>query len=160
LKLIRVEYKEHTMNTCLFCNIQQGMTPLTGGPIFEDELVFAQHAHFDDGPTYLGNLVVETRRHTPDFADLTPDEAQAVGLLISRLSHALKICTGAEKVYVEFYGEVTPHLHVFLTPRYPGTPAEYLRWNVENWPDAPRGGEDEITCLCRRLRAALADTSG
>ena len=148
------------MNACIFCDIQQGRTPLTGGPIYEDDLVFAQHAHFDDGPNYLGSLVIETRRHTPDFADLTPTEAQATGLLIARLSHALKVCTGAEKVYVEFYGEVTPHLHVFLTARYPGTPAEYLRWNVENWPDAPRGGVEEITALCQRLRAALEDISG
>jgi diadenosine tetraphosphate (Ap4A) HIT family hydrolase len=60
-----------------------------GGPIYEDELVYAHHAHFDDGPIYLGNLVVETKRHTLDYADLTRAEAQAIGLLIARLSCAL-----------------------------------------------------------------------
>ncbi|PWT73183.1 MAG: hypothetical protein C5B60_08565 [Chloroflexi bacterium] len=50
--------------------------------------------------------------------------------------------------------------HIFLTARYPGTPPEYLRWNVENWPGAPRGGAAEITCLCKRLRTALAETAG
>jgi len=145
------------MKNCLFCDIQRGLRPPAGGPIYEDEFVYAHHADFDDGPAYLGRLAVETKRHTPDFADLTPDEAQAVGLLISRLSHTLKVCTGAEKVYVEFYAEVTPHLHTFLTARYPGTPAEYLRWNVGNWPSAPRGGVDEITALCQRLRSTLAN---
>jgi diadenosine tetraphosphate (Ap4A) HIT family hydrolase len=159
------------MTDCLFCNIQQRVTPPAGGPIYEDELVYAHHSRFDDelvyahhsrfddGPVYLGNLVIETKRHTPDFADLTPDEAQAIGLLIARLSRALKACTGAEKVYVEFYAEVTPHLHTFLTARYPGTPAKYLRWNVKDWPDAPRGGVQDIAALCERLRAALAQTS-
>ncbi|HEY7358493.1 MAG TPA: hypothetical protein VH590_18555 [Ktedonobacterales bacterium] len=145
------------MQTCLFCDIQQGATPPAGGPIYEDELVYAHHSHFDAGPAYLGSLALETKRHTPDFADLTPAEAQALGLLIARLSRALKACTGAEKVYVEFYAEVTPHLHVFLTARYPNTPAEYLRWNVENWPGAPRGDEQDIAALCQRLRAELAN---
>ena len=144
------------MSECLFCNIQQGRLPLAGGPIYEDNLVFAHHADFDEGSTYLGQLAVETRRHVPDFAGLTTDEAAAIGLVIARLSRALKISTGAEKVYVEFYAEVTPHLHVFLTARYPGTPAEYLRWRVKEWPDAPKGGADAVAALCRRLRATLA----
>ena len=144
------------MDQCLFCEIQRGVTPPAGGPIYEDDLVYAHHAHFDEGPAYLGQLVVETKRHTPDFADLTTAEAQAIGLLMTRLSRALKACTGAEKVYVEFYGEATPHLHVFLTARYPNTPAEYLRWNVEDWPDAPRGDVPAIEALCQRLREGLA----
>jgi histidine triad (HIT) family protein len=147
------------VSECLFCNIQEGRVPLAGGPIYEDTLVFAHHADFDEGRAYLGQLAVETRRHVPDFAGLTADEAAAVGLLIARLSHALKICSGAEKVYVEFYAEVTPHLHVFLTARYPGTPAEYLRWRVKEWPDAPRGGVDAVAALCRQLRATLAEIS-
>ncbi|HEX8032388.1 MAG TPA: hypothetical protein VF510_00995 [Ktedonobacterales bacterium] len=146
------------MKECLFCNIQQGVTPPIDGPIYEDDLVYAHHAHFGEGPYYLGRIAVETKRHVSDFADLTPAEAQAMGLLIARLSHGLKVCTGAEKVYMEFYGEVTPHVHGFLTARYPGTPTEYLRWNVENWPGAPRGGADDIASLCQRLRSMLADT--
>lgn len=144
------------MEECLFCAIQRGKAPPIGGPVYEDELVYAHHFEDGDGPSYLGHLLVETRRHIPGFADLTPAEAQAVGLLIARLSHALKASTGAEKVYAVFYGEVTPHLHVHLTARYRETPAEYLRWNIEDWPDAPRGGADEVAALCHRLRRALA----
>jgi len=144
------------MDRCLFCNIQRGAIPTVGGPIYEDDLVYAHHAHFDEGPAYLGHLMLETKRHTPDFADLTPAEAQSIGLLIARLSFALKACTEAEKVYVVYYGEVTPHLHIHLTARYPNTPAEYLRWNVEDWPDAPRGDVKAIESLCQRLREGLA----
>jgi diadenosine tetraphosphate (Ap4A) HIT family hydrolase len=125
-----------------------------GGAIYEDNLVYAYH-WAEEGSGYLGHLVLITRRHTPDFADLTPVEAQAVGLSITRLSSALKACTGAEKVYAVFYGEVTPHLHVHLTTRYRDTPPEYLRWHVENWPDAPRGNADSIASLCHELRATL-----
>jgi diadenosine tetraphosphate (Ap4A) HIT family hydrolase len=53
---------------------------------------------------------------------------------------------------------VTPHLHIHLTARYPDTPAAYLRWNIEDWPGAPRGNVDEIVSLCQRMRATLAKT--
>ena len=147
------------METCFFCDIQQGRTPTIGGSIYEDDLVYAHH--WDDGPDeklhYSGHVVLETKRHTPDFANLTLAESQAIGLLITRLSRALKVCTGAEKVYVVFYGEVTPHLHVHLTARYPNTPPEYLRWNVEKWPGAPGGDADEIVDLSQRLSAFLRE---
>lgn len=143
------------MEECLFCRIQKGLIPLAGGPIYEDELIYAHHFHTDEWPAYLGHLLVETKRHTSDFADLTANESQAIGLLLTRLSNALKACAGAEKVYVTFYGEVTPHLHVHLTARYSDTPAEYLRWNVEDWPDAPKGNWGEVAALSERLRAFL-----
>lgn len=148
------------MDGCLFCDIHRGMIPAVGGPIYEDDLVYAHHYHFhaEEESTYLGHLMLETKRHAPGFADLTPAEARAVGLLITRLSGALKAAAGAEKVYAVFYGEVIPHLHVHLTARYPDTPAAYLRWNIEDWPDTPRGGVDEIVALCSRLRSSLADS--
>jgi len=145
------------MQACLFCSIQRGLIPVVGGSLFEDELVYAHHFHIGEEPTYLGHLLLETKRHTPDYADLTAAEAHAIGLLITRLSRALKACTGADKVYAVFYGEVIPHLHVHLTARYPGTPDEYLRAKIEDWPDAPRGKVDEVAALCSRLRAWLAD---
>jgi histidine triad (HIT) family protein len=148
--------RNHSLETCLFCAIQRGHRPPTGGAVYEDDLVYAHHWQDEDGPTYLGHVMVETKRHTPDFADLTPAEAQAIGLLITRLSSAMKRCTDAEKVYAVFYGEVTPHLHVHLTARYPNTPPHYLRWRVEEWPDAPHGQADDIAALCQRLRDTLA----
>ncbi|MGE5334940.1 MAG: HIT family protein [Nitrososphaerota archaeon] len=145
------------MENCLFCRMQHGQLPVAGGPVYEDDLVYAHHAQPENEPIYLGHLLLESKRHTPGFADLTPAEAQAVGLLVTRLSSALKACTGAEKVYAVFYGEITPHLHIHLTARLPDTPQDYLRWNIEDWPGAPRGGTDEIATLCQKLRAYLAE---
>lgn len=143
------------MEACQFCRMQQGVLATPGGSIYEDELTCAHHFSFGQEPFYLGHLLVETRRHTPGFADLTPAEARAVGLLIARLSSALKLCTEAEKVYAVFYGEVVPHLHVHLTARYSGTPLEYIRWKLEDWPGAPRGSAEDVAALCERLRSAL-----
>jgi histidine triad (HIT) family protein len=140
---------------CLFCQIQNGLKPVVGGPIYEDELVCASHWSNDEMPEYLGHLVVQTKRHAPTFADLTDCEAKSVGLLVTRLSRALKACAGAERSYVVFFGEVVPHLHVLITARYPDTPPEYWRSNIYAWPDAPKGGPQEILALCDQLRAYL-----
>lgn len=143
------------LDTCLFCNTYKDQPEEVGGIIYEDPFVYAHHYYGGEGTDYLGHLMLKAKRHAPGFADLTEEEAQAVGLAITRLSSALKICTGAEKVYVEMYAEVVPHLHVHLTARYPDTPREYWRWNISGWPQAPSGSPDEINTLCDRLRASL-----
>jgi len=141
---------------CLFCQIQQNLVHVIGGPIYEDELVLATHYSYDQLPVYLGYLVVQTKRHASTFADLTDCEACSVGLLITRLARALKECAGAERCYVVFFGEAVPHLHVLITARYPDTPQEYWRSNIHAWPGAPKGRAAEIVALCDRLRAFLA----
>lgn len=141
---------------CQFCQIQQGQLPVAGGLIYEDEFICATHYAYETQPTYLGYLLVQTKRHAPTFADLTDCEARAVGLLVTRLSRALKACVGAERSYAVFFGEAVPHLHGFITARYPETPPEYWRSNISAWPAAPRGGSEEISALCDKLRAYLA----
>ena len=141
------------MENCLFCDVQRSQPSAT--VVYEDALAYVYHPT-DDAPGYLGHLILIPRRHAPDYASLTCQEAQAIGTLTTRISRALKSSADAEKVYAVFYGEVTPHLHIHLTARYPETPADYLRWNVEDWPDAPRGGPDATAALCGRLRAMLA----
>lgn len=141
---------------CLFCQIQRGLIPVIGGAIYEDELVYTSHYSYDSMPEYLGYLVVQTKRHAPTFADLTDCEARSVGLMVTRLSRALKACVGAERSYVVFFGEAIPHLHVLITARYPATPPEYWRSNIYRWPGVPKGGTEEIRALCDQLRAYLA----
>jgi len=53
-------------------------------------------------------------------------------------------------------GDGTQHLHVHLLPRYPGTPREYWWDGVDEWPDARRGMESEISMLVADLRAHLS----
>jgi diadenosine tetraphosphate (Ap4A) HIT family hydrolase len=120
--------------------------------------VYAGHADLDEGEdtTYLGHLMIEPRRHAPGLADLTNKEAQALGLLITRLSRALQASEKAEHVYAFVFGHHIPHLHVHLVPRYPGTPREYWGVRVDEWPDAPRGGREQVAKLCERLSVFIS----
>lgn len=143
---------------CLVCNKHRGDPPAIGGAIHEDNLFYASHVFIPDrqDAVYLGWLVLEPKRHAPGLADLTDEEAQHFGLTASRLSRALIDATGAEWVYAFVLGHHVPHLHLHLLPRYANTPREYWWPRIDEWPDAPRGGVDDIANVAERVRTALA----
>ena len=157
MPLVKYIMSEDAPNDCLICRKQRGDFYVPGGAIFSDELVYSSHAHLtEDQPSvYLGWLSVETRRHAPGLAELTNAEGRAVGLLIARLSRALKAITGAEHVYAFVLGHGVPHLHIHLIPRYPGTPREYWGVRIDEWQEAPRGNTQQVSTLCDQLRAYL-----
>jgi histidine triad (HIT) family protein len=133
---------------------------MPGGPVYGDALTVVSHlsprAPGQTGESvYLGHLFIEPRRHATGLPDLTDEEAQAVGLWAARASRALRDVAGAEHVYAAVIGHHVPHVHVHLLPRYPNTPREYWWDRVDEWPDAPRGGEEEIAALASQLRAYL-----
>lgn len=139
------------------CDKHAGRVELPGGALYRDALVYASHGIIPEGKsrTYLGTLFVEPLRHVPGLADLSDAEAERVGLVCTRLARALVESEGAEHVYVWVLGHHVDHLHVWLVPRYPGTPREYWALRVAEWPDAPLGGATEIEALCARIRATL-----
>jgi diadenosine tetraphosphate (Ap4A) HIT family hydrolase len=128
-----------------------------GGFVYEDELVAASHSMIMEGEkeAYLGLLFTEPKRHAPGLADLTDEEAARMGLLASSLSRVLKDELGAEHVYLFVLGHHIPHLHIWLVPRYPGTPQEYWGLRVDEWPEAPKGDKGAIAALCDRIRVRL-----
>jgi diadenosine tetraphosphate (Ap4A) HIT family hydrolase len=142
---------------CYICRKHRGHERVPGGAIYEDGLVYAGHAPIRDGETtaYLGYLMAEPKRHTPGLPDLDDAEAQALGLLVARLSRALKAVLGAQHVYAFVLGDRVSHVHVHVVPRYPGAPPRYWGVHVDEWPDAPHGDPAEMEAICRRLRAYL-----
>src|SRR5438093_12432901 len=57
---------------------------------------------------------------------MTPDEADALGPLMQRLSTALEVVTGAMKCYVVFLAEAPgfQHVHLHVIPRLVDAPPE------------------------------------
>ncbi|MBI5566589.1 MAG: HIT family protein [Chloroflexi bacterium] len=143
---------------CFICRKHRGEVTIPGGAIYEDDLLYVGHAQIRDGQTsaYLGYLMIEPKRHAPRLFDLTDEEAQASGLMIARLSRALRDSEHAEHVYAFVIGDGVLHVHFHVVPRYPGAPREFWGVHVDEWPDAPHGGPDEMAALCDRLRRRLA----
>ena len=142
---------------CLICRKHRGAPSPPGGALHEDEIVFASHVFDMQGGgrlTYLGHLIVETKRHAESISELNDDEAAAVGRVAARLSRALR-GAGASWVYAITIGHGVPHFHLHLLPRYPDTPTELRFHEVDEWEGAAKGGPEEIADIVARIRAQL-----
>jgi len=147
---------------CLVCRKHRGEVAVLGGAIYEDDLIYVSHAQLWGNETshYLGHVFVEPKRHVAELADLTAEEAQAIGLYTSKLARALMQTEGVEHVYSFVIGDGVPHVHVHVIGRYPGAPREYWGPKVDEWPEAPKGKEAEIVQVSTRLRAFLREHQG
>lgn len=74
-----------------------------------------------------GWLILVPRRHVTTIADLTDQEAAALGHWQVRLSRALHAVTGCVKTYVVQFAEAEgfSHVHFHLIPRMADQPAEH-----------------------------------
>ena len=108
-----------------------------------------------------GWLVVVARRHIEAVDELTDEEAMELGMLVRRVSLALRQVTGCVKTYVIQFAEHPDHRHVHfhIVPRMEDQPEdrrsvrvfEYLGRPPEEWVSEAR--MSEIAASLRRLLA-------
>ena len=103
-----------------------------------------------------GWMVVAPQRHVRALYDLDDGEAARVGALVARVMRAQRSALGAEHAYAMALGDVLPHAHVHVVPRFSDTP-ERLR----GWRAFAAGAEDarpaaELEAAAEALRVALA----
>jgi diadenosine tetraphosphate (Ap4A) HIT family hydrolase len=74
-----------------------------------------------------GWLILVPRRHVTTIAELTDDEAAALGTWQVMLSRALHEVTGCVKTYVIQFAEQEGfgHVHFHVVPRMPDIPADH-----------------------------------
>jgi diadenosine tetraphosphate (Ap4A) HIT family hydrolase len=74
--------------------------------------------------TLPGWLVLVARRHIEAIDELTDEEALELGVLLQRVSLALKEVTGCLKTYVIQFAELAehPHVHFHIVPRMADQP--------------------------------------
>jgi diadenosine tetraphosphate (Ap4A) HIT family hydrolase len=110
--------------TCLACDVVRGARALPGGILLR-EGGFALHVLADPSPL-RGWLVLTSERHARAWYDLSPTEAAVLGPLAARVMSAQRAALGAEHVYAFAIGDLLPHFHLHLVPRFADTP-ERLR---------------------------------
>ena len=143
---------------CLICRKHDGLEIVPGGAIYENELFYSGHSWSAEDKTtpYLGSFIVEPKRHIPTWAELNDLEAKDIGRIIRDVSKGLKKGFGAEHVYVFVIGHHIPHLHVWIVPRYPGTPREYWGMELFAWPERPLGDAAAVEKVCGEMRSLFA----
>lgn len=136
------------------CRKQAGLdAPPPGGYLYQDEHWRVCHAPADSA--YLGTLIVESRRHFLDFAEMNEDETTSYGALLRRLYRAVRSTTTVERLYQILLLEGTAHFHVWLVPRLPGNPVRGLELLAQ----PARCETLEAEQLSVRLRAYLVENS-
>jgi diadenosine tetraphosphate (Ap4A) HIT family hydrolase len=102
---------------CLLCAPAASDRELRRVQVWEDDHWRLTVSLFAEVP---GFSYLEPKRHVPHITDLDGDEAQTFGIVMGRVTSALREVTEAEVVYVYIFGEGIPHLHVHLAPHRVG----------------------------------------
>jgi histidine triad (HIT) family protein len=140
---------------CFICRKHRGREAAPpGGYLYADAHWLVCHAP----ATFAvpGQVFLEARRHWLDLAAMPAEEASTYGVLLQRLSAAIKRTTGAERVYVLTMIEDVPHFHAWVIPRLPGVAARGVAFLAEE----RQCTETEVVAAARALRATLADDAG
>lgn len=111
-----------------------------------------------------GWLVLVARRHVESIDVLTHDEALELGILLRRVSLALKASTGCLKTYVAQFAEMVGHQHVHfhVIPRMADQPADRRGVHVFAYSGVPpedRLGETQMNAIARLVRGSLETVS-
>ncbi len=109
---------------CSACGEIAGQDAAPGGVIYSDGLWFVSH---HTGPyTDPGELIVKTHRHCESLAELTGDEAEALGPVLHAAVRALEQVVAAERIYAVSFNERIRHVHFLLLPRTAAMPRGHV----------------------------------
>jgi diadenosine tetraphosphate (Ap4A) HIT family hydrolase len=107
-----------------------------------------------------GWLVLVARRHIESIDELSEAEAVELGVLLRRVSIALKDITGCVKTYVVQFAEAAghPHVHFHVVPRMADQPDERRSTRIFGYlgvPEEERVSEEQMTEIAVQVRRAL-----
>lgn len=111
-------------------------------------------AYLQPSASFLGYCILVLKRHAVEIDDLSLEERSALMEDIARVGRAIRQVCKPAKLNYEILGNVVPHIHVHIIPRYTTDPA----WDRAAWfalPDEESLREDEYRALADELRRAV-----
>ena len=130
------------MSTCELCNLAQM-------PIYRDAKL---SVILVDDAAYPGFCRVIWNEHVKEMSDLAPADRMALNDAVWHVELALRDVMAPGKVNVASLGNMTPHLHWHVIPRY----ADDAHFPNPVWTEAVRATEQPILAARRALLPALA----
>lgn len=109
-------------------------------------------AYLQPSASFRGYCILVLKRHAVELDDLTPEERAALIEDIARVAHAIRAVCKPKKLNYEILGNVVPHIHVHIIPRY----TTDSTWDRAAWfalPDPDSLPEDEYLRLAEELRS-------
>jgi len=110
--------------------------------------IFKEQSHY-------GRVIVAYRGHVSEIVDLNPEQLQGFMADVARAARLLHKMFQPQKVNYGAYGDLNPHLHFHLVPKYEGQ----FEWGgiFAMNPRAVTLSEEEYQALADRFRAELAN---
>lgn len=146
------------MNSEWLDKIEGRYCPLCKDPSHGCEMVLdggVTRAYLQPSATFRGYCVLVLKRHAVELDDLTPEERTALIEDIARVGHAIRAICSPAKLNYEILGNIVPHVHTHIIPRYHGDPG----WGWPAWdmlPDKAKLTPEEYARLAEDLRSAIA----
>ncbi len=111
-----------------------------------------------------GWLVLVARRHIEAIDELTDEEAAELGILLRRVSLALKEITGCLKTYVIQFAEAAehPHVHFHVVPRMADQPEDRRSTKIFGYlgvPEEERVSEETMNAIAVSVRKILQEVN-
>jgi diadenosine tetraphosphate (Ap4A) HIT family hydrolase len=101
---------------CVSCDIVAGRWREPGGIIYESDYWHIGTA-IGFPVVWPGFLIIKLKRHCEHLAELSSEEASALGPVIQSTCSALNAVLKPAKVYVCSYGDGVRHVHFWALPR-------------------------------------------
>lgn len=112
--------------------------------------------HFYREQTYPGRCVLVFRNHVHKLTDLTAEEHAAFFRDVARCASALTDLYRPGKINYLVMGDMSPHLHIHLVPKYPDKPDWGTIFQMMPEPSLFLSPEEEAAEI-QRIRAALKE---
>ena len=135
------------MNDCVFCKIAAGELPSIR--VYEDRDTIAL---LTIQPTSPGHTLVIPKEHVMNIFEASPEMWSKVQETVRKVAKAIEKGLSADGVNInmnnrEHAGQVVPHIHVHVIPRYQGD-------GLKLWPHHDRKDE-EGEPVAEKIRKAL-----
>ena len=111
-------------------------------------------AYLQPSASFRGYCILVLKRHAVELDDLSPEERSALMEDIARVARAIRQVCKPTKLNYEILGNVVPHIHVHIIPRYTTDPT----WNRAAWfalPDEKSLSEDEYSALAKAIQMGI-----
>ncbi|MEK7644033.1 MAG: HIT family protein [Patescibacteria group bacterium] len=120
------------MEECIFCKIINREIP--NYTVFEDDYALA---FLDIFPHAKGHTVVVPKIHRDNFASLSPDEAKKMIESVKKTMDKIQTVLNPDGFNVGWNenpagGQVVPHLHFHIMPRYDGDGGGSMHTIIKN----------------------------
>jgi diadenosine tetraphosphate (Ap4A) HIT family hydrolase len=139
---------------CIGCDVRDGRVRPPGGIVHRDRH-FVVYGRPESSPV-RGYVIASSVRHVRGLYDLDEAEAAALGPLLVRIQRAQKAALAADHAYAFVLGDVVPHFHAHVVPRFADSPPNLRGGRIFQVTAADARPAEELDAAGCALAAELA----